>query len=83
LHNLIIYLKKRWAQRQTQNLADIMSLDCQVKKIKANKSNDKSLLRQIKLVYILKHYGSFLGHPVLKVLTLSQLAHKGLGGDFF
>jgi len=36
MHNLIIYLKKRWAQRQTQNLADIMSLDCQLEKIKAN-----------------------------------------------
>jgi hypothetical protein len=54
VHDLIIYLKKRWAQWQTQNLADIMSLDCQLEKIKAN----KSMLRQTKLVYILKTTGA-------------------------
>ena len=31
-----------------------MSLDCQLEEIKANISNDKSMLRQTKLVYILK-----------------------------
>ena len=72
MHNLIIYLKKRWAQRQTQNLADIMSLNCQLEKIKANKSNDKSMLRQIKSVYILKTTENFLGHPVLKLLYLRK-----------
>jgi hypothetical protein len=54
-----------------------MSLDCQLEKIKANKSNDKSMLRHF------ENYGNFLGHPVLKLLNLSQLAHKGLGEDFF
>jgi len=35
-----------------------MSLDCQLEKIKANKSNDKSMFSQIKLVYILKTTGA-------------------------
>jgi hypothetical protein len=60
-----------------------MSLDCQQKKIKANKSNDKSMLRQTKWVYILNTIWSFLGHPVLKLLAPSQFSYKDLDRDFF
>ena len=53
------YKEKVGLMKKRQNLADIMSLDCQPEVIKeANKSNDKSMLRQTKLVYILNTTGA-------------------------
>ena len=53
------YKEKVGLMKKRQNLADIMSLDCQPEVIKeANKSNDKSMLRQTKLVYILNTAGA-------------------------
>ena len=56
-HDLITS-NKRWAQRQRQNLIDIMSLDCQQGKIQQTKALTKACLKQTKLVYILNTTGA-------------------------